>query len=106
LCAISFAATQGQWGRTSSATAKITLIIPPKHSSVDLSLAQHKNGFEALHAYCQNRIDTAPSASFGLYQFTLPGQQNADLNTTLVDLCQGKKVSQQSDTATLLVAPL
>jgi len=101
-----WAATQGKWGRTSSATVKITLVIPPK--TIDGETIRYRNGSEALDGYCQNLGNTTPNRH--LFQFSLVDQSDKQLEFVLASRCDGKplptNVSIQSKTTTILVAPL
>ena len=109
------AATQGEWGRTSSATAKITLHIPPRPDPESGNFtARHENGFAALNHYCHSLQlgDTNPTLPVH-YQFSLSGSEHqSQIANVLQRHCNGQnRYRERASTAdgpptiTLLIAP-
>ena len=106
------AASQGQWGRTSTATAKITLRIPPKPDHpLGFNSAQFQNGFESLSLYCNSlRSDkiqgiTTPYFQISLAETTNPQPLVSVLNTHCTGGNSLVEPSLSSNTATLIIAP-
>lgn len=120
----SFAASQGEWGRSSTATAKITLrILPRDHGSsvaevnyLDTKQQDAAQGHTAFQAYC------GASSSFnrpsGLFTASVvqPRQElNADLDSLLRTSCpessaairpSAPRVSADGDQLTVLISPV
>jgi hypothetical protein len=101
------AATQGQWGKSSTATAKITLIIPERSAKDETAIRQHRNGLEALSYYCEHQDQRQH-----LYQFSLTADSHFHtVETALSNYCGSVTttspiVSEGSEITTIVVAPL
>lgn len=107
------AATQGEWGRTSTATVKITLRIPERNQSAStVSTPNLTNGQQALDLACK-RLHTKlqPLSSASAFQITAvnPGY-DLPLLPILASRCQNQPIAlkphESIQTATLLIAPL
>lgn len=121
LSAQSFAATQGDWGSSSTASAKITLrILPRDHGGPDSptkALADAK-GHNALQAYCGSSSPFNQPAKLFTAKLLQEeeGQQDAmDLDRALRGSCEGNypaigsaqpRTNPDSDQLVVVISPI
>lgn len=105
------AATQGSWGTTSTATAKITLhILPDAHASAPAPTAA---GRDVLRRFCASSSAFQSSSPFFTASALRTSRGAAEVDELLRVSCQGSSSvaasvakSPDRDQLTLLIAPI
>lgn len=95
------AASQGEWGKSSTATARITLRILPRDDQPIDRLSKATLGHKALEAYCAS--PSAFNQTAKLFTASLPHhppQGSGDLDQLLRASCEGGSAPVRSSAAT------